>query len=114
LFRDGCWTALSLPGGNVREGWGTEVVTYGAGVTRLLAPDRDGHLADVVLGFDSLPAYSSQPGYFGSVVGRVAGQITNARFSLDGELRSAAVSGTKRWYGTSGAGSSMWSGFAGK
>lgn len=62
-----------------------EIITYGASVTRLLAPDREGRLADVVLGFDNLSAYSSHPGYFGSVVGRVAGRISNAEFSLDGE-----------------------------
>ncbi|HWF67144.1 MAG TPA: aldose epimerase family protein [Acidobacteriaceae bacterium] len=60
-----------------------EIITYGASVTRLLAPDREGRLADVVLGFDNLSAYSSDPGYFGSVVGRVAGRISNAQFSLD-------------------------------
>lgn len=62
-----------------------EVITYGASITRLLVPDRDGHLADVVLGFDNIAAYSSHPGYFGSVVGRVAGRISNAQFTLDGE-----------------------------
>lgn len=62
-----------------------EVITYGASVTRLLTPDREGRMADVVLGFDNLSAYSSYPGYFGSVVGRVAGRISNARFTLDGE-----------------------------
>lgn len=62
-----------------------EVITYGASVTRLLAPDRKGQLADVVLGFDNLSAYARHPGYFGSVVGRVAGRISNAQFTLDGE-----------------------------
>ena len=63
-----------------------EIITYGATVTRLLAPDREGRLADVVLGFDNLPAYSSHSAYFGSVVGRVAGRVPNARFALDGEI----------------------------
>jgi len=63
-----------------------EVITYGAAVTRLLAPDREGRFADVVLGFDNLDAYSSHSAYFGSVVGRVAGRISNARFPLDGEV----------------------------
>jgi aldose 1-epimerase len=63
-----------------------EIITYGAAVTQLLVPDREGRLADVVLGFDSLAAYSSHSAYFGSVVGRVAGRVSNARFRLDGEL----------------------------
>jgi aldose 1-epimerase len=67
------------------SGLAVEIITYGASVTRLLAPDREGRLADVVLGFDNLSAYSSHPGYFGSVVGRVAGRISNAQFIVDGE-----------------------------
>jgi len=63
-----------------------EIITYGAAVTRLLVPDRDGCLADVVLGFDNLAAYSSHSAYFGSIVGRVAGRVSNARFALGGEV----------------------------
>jgi aldose 1-epimerase len=55
-------------------------------VTRLLAPDREGHSADVVLGFDNLAAYADHSAYFGSVVGRVAGRVSNARFTLGGEI----------------------------
>lgn len=61
-----------------------EIIAYGATVTRLLAPDRDGHLADVVLGFNDLDSYRANPAYFGAIVGRVAGRIRGARFSLDG------------------------------
>ncbi len=63
-----------------------EIITYGATVTRLLVPDREGDLADVVLGFDNLAAYLSHSAYFGCVVGRVAGRVSNASFRLDGEL----------------------------
>jgi aldose 1-epimerase len=63
-----------------------EVITYGAAVTRLLVPDREGYFADVVLGFDSLAAYVGHSAYFGSVVGRVAGRVSDARFTLDGEI----------------------------
>jgi aldose 1-epimerase len=67
-------------------GLALEIITYGAAVTRLLAPDREGRFADVVLGFDNLAAYSSHTAYFGSVVGRVAGRVSNAQFALDGEV----------------------------
>ena len=63
-----------------------EIITYGAAVSRLRVPDREGRLADVVLGFDNLAAYSSHSAYFGSVVGRVAGRVSNAQFALDGEI----------------------------
>jgi len=67
-----------------------EIITYGAALTRLLVPDRDGRFADVVLGFDNITAYSTHSAYFGGVVGRVAGRVSNARFTLDGEVYELA------------------------
>jgi aldose 1-epimerase len=59
-----------------------EVITYGGIVTRLLAPDREGLVADVVLGFNTLDAYLAGHPYFGAIVGRVAGRITGGQFTL--------------------------------
>ncbi|MGH9598973.1 MAG: galactose-1-epimerase, partial [Terracidiphilus sp.] len=81
-----------LPCGTPVEAWtitgaGTlvaEVITYGATVTRLLTPDRNGCLSDVVLGFDSFDAYLKNRAYIGAIAGRVAGRISSARFSLEG------------------------------
>ncbi|MGA7521510.1 MAG: aldose epimerase family protein [Acidobacteriaceae bacterium] len=67
------------------SGLAVEIITYGAAITRLLVPDREGRIADVVLGFDNLAAYLGHSAYFGSVVGRVAGRISHARFRLEGE-----------------------------
>jgi len=60
------------------------LITYGAAVTELHAPDRDGRLDDLVLGFDRLEQYETESPYFGCVVGRVAFRITEGRFDLDG------------------------------
>lgn len=67
-----------------------EIITYGATVTRLLAPDREGLLQDVVLGFDNLEGYVNHSAYFGSVVGRVAGRVSNAQFRLGGQIYELA------------------------
>jgi aldose 1-epimerase len=61
-----------------------EAITYGGIVTRLLAPDRRGKLADVVLGFSRLEDYLAGHPYFGAIVGRVAGRIRGASFELNG------------------------------
>lgn len=73
------WT-LTGPGGLVLE-----VMTYGGIVTRLLAPDREGRLADVVLGFNDLDSYVAGHPYFGAITGRVAGRITGTSFELEGK-----------------------------
>lgn len=68
-----------------------ECLDYGGIVTRLLAPDRVGRLADVVLGFDNFDAYLAPHPYFGAIAGRVAGRITGGRFTLDGHDYALAV-----------------------
>ncbi|MBM4088744.1 MAG: galactose mutarotase [Planctomycetes bacterium] len=66
------------------RGMTVRIITYGATVTELLAADRHGQLADVVLGFDNLHQYETVNPYFGSTIGRVAFRTTNAEFTLDG------------------------------
>lgn len=60
------------------------ITNFGGRVTSILAPDRLGDVADVVLGFDDLPGYAKTNPYFGALVGRYANRIANAKFALDG------------------------------
>jgi aldose 1-epimerase len=68
-----------------------KVMTYGAIVTELHAPDRNGKPADVVLGFDDLRGYLAGHPYFGATVGRVANRIAKGKFTLDGKEYTLAV-----------------------
>ncbi len=61
-----------------------EVINYGGIIRTLNVPDRDGKMIDVVLGFDSLAAYTKRNPFFGSLVGRYANRIAGGRFVLDG------------------------------
>jgi len=67
-------------------------MTYGATLVSLTAPDRNGKLANIVLGFDSLEKYVA-PGipYYGATVGRYANRIAKARFTLDGKTYQLAA-----------------------
>ena len=67
---------------------GTEVslLTYGGIIASWRSPNAKGDVADVVIGFDSLDGWCSDPQYFGAVVGRYANRIRNGRFPLDGRL----------------------------
>lgn len=60
------------------------IITLGAIVQELQVPDRQGRLADVVLGFDTAQEYLDHGGFFGATVGRFANRIAKAHFSLDG------------------------------
>ncbi|MDP2469282.1 MAG: aldose epimerase family protein [Candidatus Palauibacterales bacterium] len=68
-----------------------DVATYGGIVTRLLAPDRDGGLVDIVLGHERLDSYLAGTPYFGAIVGRYGNRIANGRFTLDGTEYALAV-----------------------
>lgn len=60
------------------------ITSYGAKIEQLLVPDSDGLLRDVVQGYDSLDAAVSGAPSMGAFIGRYAGRIANARFTLDG------------------------------
>jgi aldose 1-epimerase len=60
------------------------ITNYGAKIEQLIVPDRDGRLADVVLGYDSLEGARNGAFAIGAFVGRYAGRIENATFVLDG------------------------------
>ncbi|KAL1373308.1 hypothetical protein HN51_003292 [Arachis hypogaea] len=61
------------------------VTNYGATVLSVVLPDRNGNLADVVLGYDSIKSYVNDTTYFGGLIGRVANRIGHAEFTLDGK-----------------------------
>ncbi|MFC8216707.1 aldose epimerase family protein [Streptomyces sp. NPDC057362] len=61
------------------------VLSYGGIVQSAEVPDRDGNVADVVLGFADLDGYLRHPEpYLGALVGRYANRIAGGRFPLDG------------------------------
>jgi aldose 1-epimerase len=73
------------------KGMTAKVMTYGALLTELHVPDKDGKSDDVVLGFDDLKGYLGGHPYFGATVGRVANRIAKGRFTLDGKEYKLAV-----------------------
>ena len=72
------------------SGASAEILTYGSVVRALRMPDREGRLADVVLGFDRLEPYLAIRACFGAVVGRIAGRVTGGRLSIDGRACALA------------------------
>ncbi len=68
-----------------------KIMTYGATLTELDTPDRNGDMDDVVLGFPSLAGYLGKEPYFGAIVGRVGNRIAKGRFTLDGKTYQLAT-----------------------
>lgn len=74
--------AVTLKGAN---GVSARILSYGATLQSLIAPDRKGHPADILLGYDELSSYVDHPNYFGVTVGRYANRIAGGTFALDGK-----------------------------
>ncbi len=74
------------------QGMQVSILDYGGTVSKLMVPDRNGNIDDVVLGFESFSGYLQKyDPYIGSLVGRYANRIANARFTLDGKTYTLAA-----------------------
>ncbi|GAB2844965.1 galactose mutarotase [Pseudoduganella ginsengisoli] len=67
------------------NGMTVKVTNYGGIITELHVPDRDGKLADVTHGFDSVTPYEGDVPYFGALIGRYGNRIAHGKFSIDGQ-----------------------------
>lgn len=67
------------------------VTNYGAILLDLLVPDKQGNVADVVLGYDNVQDYEVNSSFFGATVGPSANRIAGASFSLDETLYKLPV-----------------------
>jgi aldose 1-epimerase len=83
-----------------RHGLRVAMLTYGATITAVEVPDRNGKIENVVLSLDSLQAHLKANPYFGSTVGRYANRIAKGRFSLLGkEYKLATNNGANHLHG---------------
>lgn len=61
------------------------VTDYGAHLVSVLVPDKNGNVADVVLGYDDVNGYRTGGVFLGAIVGRSANRIAGAAFTLGGK-----------------------------
>ena len=88
---------------------------YGATISSIIIPDKQGNTDNVVCGFDTLAgyfqeAYLANSPYFGCTVGRYAARIKDASFSIEGKpYPLAANAGPNHIHGgMSGFDKKMW------
>lgn len=67
------------------SGLSVSILTLGATLQAVHAPDRHGRHADITPGFPDVAGYLASTDYFGATVGRVANRIAGGRFVLDGQ-----------------------------
>ncbi len=66
------------------QGVSASFTNLGAIWLTMMVPDREGRMADVVLGYDTVDHILTGPGHPGEPVGRNANRIGNARLTIDG------------------------------
>jgi aldose 1-epimerase len=66
------------------KGMEARITNYGGIVVSLMAPDRQGKMADVVLGCETLADYLKGHPHFGALIGRYGNRIGQGKFKLDG------------------------------
>ena len=73
------------------QGASVSVTDFGAIVTSIIVPDKNGQMADVTLGFDTFDRYEGDHAFMGDIVGRYGNRIARAAFTLDGVTYQLAV-----------------------
>ena len=68
-----------------RNGMLARLIEFGAILTELHVPDRNGKLGNVVAGFDNLAQYLNGHPFFGATTGRYANRIAKGKFTLEGK-----------------------------
>lgn len=89
-----------------KNGMVVTLTNYGAKIVSVYTPDREGNLADVLLGFKSIQEYQQNGASHGAVVGPFANRIAGAAFSLNDTVYNLPVnngenclhSGPASWY----------------
>src|SRR5947199_8280331 len=76
------------------KGMSAQIITYGAIIKELHAPDRNGNLTNILLTTESLQKFARFNGA-AAVIGRVANRIAGAQFELDGTTYKLAANSGK-------------------
>lgn len=86
------------------------LINYGAIVTSVEIPDRDGNFDNVVLGFEDVTGYLKNAPYFGAICGRYANRIAGGKFTLDKTQFTLAVNNEPNHLhgGTRGLDKALW------
>lgn len=66
-----------------KNGASVDLSTFGATITSIKVPDKDGKIKDVTQGYDNVTPYETAPvGHAGGTIGPYANKISNGKFKL--------------------------------
>lgn len=68
-----------------------DITNFGATVTAITTPDKEGNFTDIAFGYDNLQGYINDNHYIGAIVGRYANRIAGGLVELDGKFHQLTV-----------------------
>ena len=68
------------------KGMMTEVLDLGGILTKIVVPDKDGQFENILLEWDDIETFETNPGYFNALIGRVAGRIYDAKVTINDKV----------------------------
>jgi aldose 1-epimerase len=82
------------------KGMEVSIITFGGIITSWTAPDKNNDYKDIVLGYETLKPYETNPTFFGALIGRYGNRIAKGKFSLNGnEFTLATNDGSNHLHG---------------
>ena len=91
-------------------GASVSMIDYGATLQSIIVPDKNGEMADVTTGFDTMDGYLVSHGHMGETIGRYGNRIGDAWFEIEGVRYDVAANNGKNHLhgGKIGFGVKMW------
>ena len=66
-----------------KNGFEVEILNLGGVITKIITPDKDNNLENIVLAYEDINDYIENPYYYGAIIGRTSGRINEGKIIID-------------------------------
>lgn len=67
-----------------KNGYSVEILNLGCTMTKIMAPDKNGNIENILLACKDMKTYIENPSYMGALLGRTAGRICEGKITIEG------------------------------
>lgn len=68
------------------NGFEVEILNLGGVITKIITPDKDNNLENILLAYEDVNDYIENPYYYGAIIGRTSGRICEGKITIDNKL----------------------------
>lgn len=72
------------------NGFEVEILNLGGIITKIITPDKNGELENIVVGYKNIESYIDNPSYFGAIIGRTSGRVCEGNVVIEGKTYDLA------------------------